>query len=478
MKRLLSTLTLPAAFILFAFWMLAIKNGYMLRWHDEMSLFNPSAESIRQNLLYPGGALRIAGTFLTQLLHYPWLGASALILIWLACAWLTGRAFRLKGSLSPLRYLIPFCMLASVVHLDEAALTFESQGYVFYNSLGFAFSLASYAIFIALRHKPYAQATVAVILPLLYPLFGFFALLPAAMCIATLCISAARGNAPRIRYTAAAISLLLVFMTPQAYYRFMPGTSVDNEHLYLKGLPELTMNDYDLYLWIPFIVATAIFILFAIWSAFIPPKPLSSSKVMKWCALTSFAAGAFCCISADGRKSEQFRATVLMTQAIEDRNWEKVIAIASLTKESPNYTMCVLENLARAYTGKQIRGLDNMMTAGGDFRHDEDFSITAFVNVPVNHNIGRFNQSHRWATEHIVQYGDRVYFIKYIVLNALMNGNLDMAKRYNNVLKRTMFHSHWAEDMARYIDDPSLISTLPDHDFHMALRAEEMMRGE
>lgn len=478
MKRILSTLALPAAFILFAFWILAVKNGYMLRWYDEMSLFNPSAESLRQNLLYPGGVLRIAGTFLTQLLHLPWLGAVALILIWLACAWLAAYAFRLKGSLASLRYLVPFCLLASVVHLDEACLTFESQGYVFYNSLGFTFSLASYAAFIALRPKTYTQASVAIVLPLLYPLFGFFSLLPAAMCIMALCISAAKGNVPRVRYASAALSLLLVLIVPQAYYRFMTGTHVDNDHLYIKGLPELTMNGYDLYLWIPFIAATAILLLYVIVSSLAEPGRPSKSKTAKWCALASFAAGAVCCIGADGGKSEQFRATVLMTQAIEDKNWNKVINIASLTKESPNYTMCVLENLARAYSGMQIRPVGGMTTTAQDPRHDEDFTITAFVNVPVNHHIGRFNQSHRWATENIVQYGDRVYFIKYITLNALMNGNLKLAKRFNSLLKRTMFHRKWAENMDTYINDPSLTMTIPDNDFLMALRAEEMMRGE
>lgn len=479
MKRLSSTLALPAAFILFTFWILAVKNGYMLRWYDEMSLFNPSAESLRQYMLYPGGVLRIAGTFLTQLLHLPWLGASALILIWLACAWLAAYAFRLKGGLAPLRYLVPFCLLASVVRLDEACLTFESQGYVFYNSLGFVFSLASYAGYTAFRHKPYAQAAVGVILPLLYPIFGFFALLPATMCSASLCIGAARGNGkPRLCCSAAALSLLLLFSIPQAYYRFMPGTSVDNDHLYIKGLPELTMNDYDLYLWIPFIAASAILLLFVLVSSMTEPGRLEASKIAKWGSLASFAMGAVFCISSDGRKSEQFRATVLMTQAIEDRNWNKVITIASLTKESPNYSMCVLENLARAYSGKQIRPVGGMTTAVQDPRHDEEFTITAFVDVPVNHHIGRFNQSHRWATENIVQYGDRVYFIKYITLNALMNGNLELARRFNSMLKRTMFHRKWAEDMDTYINDPSLTMTIPDNDFLMALRAEEMMRGE
>ncbi|MDE6769704.1 MAG: hypothetical protein K2J78_08295, partial [Muribaculaceae bacterium] len=89
MKRILSQIALPIVFIIFAFWILAIKNGYMLRWLDEMSLFEPGMEGLRQYLLYPGGIFRFAGTFLTQLLYYPALGAGILVLIWLLCGWLT-----------------------------------------------------------------------------------------------------------------------------------------------------------------------------------------------------------------------------------------------------------------------------------------------------------------------------------------------------------------------------------------------------
>ena len=199
---------------------------------------------------------------------------------------------------------------------------------------------------------------------------------------------------------------------------------------------------------------------------------------MKWGGIGLFCLGLLFSVSADGKKSEQYRATVLMLNAIENREWNKVSHIMSLTKDSPNYTMCVLDNLARAYCGRERKSVGNMTTISSDFRHNEDFTITAFVNVPVNHNMGRFNQSHRWATEQNVQYGNRAYFIKYIVRNAIMNGDMEFAKKFNRLLMRTMFHRQWAETMNKYIENPALISTLPDYDFLMSLRTEEIMRGE
>lgn len=477
MKRIFYNIAIPAVFIIFAFWVLAIKNGFMLRWYDEMSLFEPGAESLRGFLMYPGGIFRFAGTYLTQLLYYPALGASVLILIWILSAWLTRAAFRFVGSTVPLCFLIPFCLLASVLHLDEGCLSFESQGYVFYNSIGFTFSIGAYCLFTALRCNRYAQGAIAIILPLLYPFAGFFALLPAIMCVINLCVNV-KGSQKIYNIVFAAISLVLVAVIPLVYYRYLPGTTVDNDYLYLKGLPELTMNGYDWYLWRPFAAASVIFLIFGIVSSFVDFKNLNASKVMTGSSVALFLVGIICCMSADSKKSEQLRATVLMINAIENHDWNKATHIMSLTKESPNYTMCVLDNLARSYCGKERKSIGNMMTVTKDYRHDEEHTIKIFVNVPVNHNIGRFNQSHRWATDQNVQFGNRVYYLKYIVRNAIMNGDMEFAKKFNNLLMRTMFHRKWAEDMNRYIEDPSLIPTLPDYDFLMGLRAEEILRGE
>ncbi len=477
MKRNLPNILTIVLFIVFAFWMLAVKNGFILRWFDEMSLFQPGLESLSQFLLYPEGVFRFADTFLTQLFYYPILGAIALILIWLLCAWLTKIAFRFQSNALPLCLLVPLCMLVSVLHFDEACLTFESQGYLFYNSIGYTFSVAMFALFTFSKGNSTLRTVIAVILPLLYPIAGFFALLPAIMCIINLCLNAKKPKSI-LPLSTAAISLLLVILVPRLYYRYFTGTTIDNDYLYLKGLPELTMESYDEYLWTPFLVASLLLLLFTLIYSFSDTKKLTGSATMKWSAIGLCLVGLLWCIKADGRKSEQFRATVLMLNAIEQREWSKITHIMSLTKESPNYTMCVLDNLARAYSHKNLQNLGNMMAESKDFRHDENFTIKAFVDVPVNHHMGRFNQSYRWATENNVQYGNKAYFIKYVVRNALMNGDLALAKKFNRMLMQTMFHRQWAETMNKYIENPNLIPTLPDYDFLMALRAEEIMRGE
>lgn len=475
MKRISTNIIVTVLFVIFSFWLLVVKNGYMLSWFDEMSLFEPGADSFRRALHYPGGVLIFAGTYLTQLLYYPALGAGILILIWLVSVGLSRISFRLRGAWYPFCFLVPMCLLASVVRMDEACLTFESQGFVFYTTLGFTFTIGAYTLYAVCGKNDYLRGGVAVALPLLYPVAGFYALLAAGMCIADFAANVLRD---RKDIAWAVITAVLIAIVPQLYFLHFNGTTVDREHLYLKGLPELTMNGYDTYLWTPLVMATILLLIFAAVASWVEMERFDSRKSVRVISTGACVVAMICCLNANGKKSENLRATVLMEKAIDKKEWPRVTAIMGNTKESPNYTMCVLDNLARAYCGRERIRIGNMGPAYTDPRHDENFTITAFVNVPVNHNIGRFNQSHRWATEHNVQYGFRVYFIKYVVLNAIMNGDMEFAKKFNRLLMRTMFHKRWAQEMNKYIEDPSLVKTLPGYDYLMTLREEEMERGE
>ncbi|MDE5872176.1 MAG: hypothetical protein K2H22_09585 [Muribaculaceae bacterium] len=458
MKKYISVnVVVTAAFTVFAFWILAIKNGFMLRWYDEMSLFEPTWLSLRQYLMYPGGLLRYAGCFLTQLMYHPWEGATALIALWLLTAWLTRKAFDLRKELAPLALIVPFAMLVSVVQLDEAWLSIKSPGYVFSNTLGYLLTVSVFLLFKkSLYSKPLA-ITTGILAALLYPLGGFYALLCAALCAMQMAREAVR-NKPYVWLAGAAVTLCIGIATPLLYYRYVAGNSVDNDFPYLKGLPELLMEPYDAYLWRPFIVATACMIL--LWGLSLA-RNFRQAKAWIW-----ISAGAVCCcgiwaLNAE-RKSEQLRATVLMLQAMDRNDWKKITDIMAVIKEPPNYTMRVIHDLAKANLGGEQSDISGYHPINTDARHSESFTMTAFIQVPVNYYIGRFNQSYRWAMEHSVQYGKRVFFLKYMVKDALMNGETELARRYNDMLLRTMHHSKWAREMSEYIEDRSLINQNPE----------------
>lgn len=164
---------LTIAFIFFSFWILAVKNGFMLRWYDEMSLFEPNRLFFNRLLDYPGGLLRYVGTFLTQFMYYPFLGSAIIISLWLLIAWLVKIDFGFKGKAFPLALLLPLTLLVSLVQLDEAWLTLKSEGYVFFPTLGYLFTLASYLAFSKSLKIPALSFVITVLIILCYAIAGF-----------------------------------------------------------------------------------------------------------------------------------------------------------------------------------------------------------------------------------------------------------------------------------------------------------------
>ncbi|MDE6289949.1 MAG: hypothetical protein K2M16_00300 [Muribaculaceae bacterium] len=460
-----------AGFVVFAYWLLAIKNGFMLRWYDEMSLFEPTRIFFRQFLYYPGGLLRHAGTWLTQLLYHPWLGTSALIVLWLMLWWLTCKAFNLMRDAAPIALIVPIALLVSVVQLDEAWLTLKTTGYIFSNTLGYLFTAGTIALFRLASPRPIDCTATSLLIAACYPIAGFYALLSAVICI-ILSIKTAIHKKQYVLFGGVVLTILLIAVIPPVYYTYLQGNTVDNDYLYLKGLPELLMESFDIYLWIPFIVATVWMLLLALAEG---TTCLGENRYIRWVGIATVCLGCVWGVRAS-HKSEQLRATVLMLQHLDKNDWQGMSGIMSRIKEPPNYTMRLLNRLALANQGREGESPSGYSAQAGDGRHSEKFTMTAFINVPVYYNIGRFNQSYRWAMEHTVQYGKRVFFLKYMVKDALLRGEIQLAKRYNNILLATMFHREWAEHINRFIENPSLIDTDPE--FRRILEYEKMERPD
>ncbi len=440
--------------IAFCYLMLPGRNSYMLRWYDYMSLFESTPFFFKQMLCFPGGLLRYFGSWLTQLMYYPWLGSTVLIAIWLLTAWLSVKAFRLSREAFPLAFVVPVAMLVSIVQIDEAWLSMKSIGYLYSNSLGYLFVVAAVCIYRAAEKiRPLAFAIVLLTV-CLYFFAGFYALLASFICCIFMIADAIRSRRyPMLAYPAIALSAIFVF--PELYYRYFQSTTVDNEYLLIKGLPDFVFESFDVYLWMPFAVATACMLLLALAGAFfrIParrPVLWVSSAILLICGIWTFVAD---------KKNEQLRATVVMLHHLENNDWGGMIMVMARIKEPPNYTMRVLNNFAVVNLGGQAANLNDIRPLNADPRHNENFLLTALLHIPINYYNGDFNVSYRWAMEHCVQYGKRVFLLKYLVKNSLLNGDIQLAKRYNDILLGTMFYKKWAEEMNRYIENPSLIES-------------------
>ncbi len=426
----------------------------MLRWYEEMSFFESTKFFFLQCLYYPGGLLRYAGAWLTQLMYYPILGSTVLILIWLLTIWLTQKVFQLSCEAFPLAVVVPMAMLVSIVQLDDALISMKTVGYIYSNTIGYLFVLAAVGLFRIVERRQALAFALLMLVAGCYFIAGFYALLATLIGVIFMIGDIIRSK----QYAGFAFVIIImatVIMLPGLYYSYFQPTTVDNDLLHLKGLPDLLMESFDFYLWLPFIVASAWLIVLTLLKTF---RSVYASHWMVWISCGALCICAIWCVIAN-KKSEQLRATVLMLRYLERNEWTGITSVMSRIKEPPNYTMRVLNNFALLSLGKQPEDLSNTRPRNIDARHSEKFTMTALLNVPISYYNGDFMLSYRWGMEHCVQYGKRVFFLKYMVKDALLNGEIELARRYNDLLKRTMFHREWAEEMSRYIEDPSLIES-------------------
>ncbi len=446
-----------------------------MKWYDEMSLFLPGKIFYMEHSMYPGGLITYLGCWLTQFFYYPYLGTTIILILWLIMARLSRFCFGLRGKAWPLTLIVPLFLLVSIVTLDEGLMSFKSEGYVFSGSIGFLFTLVSFTIYRLASYSARGSMLVGTLITLFYGIAGYYALLSALLCIVSSSMSARRSHYYK-RFIEAAIILAFLILIPILYYYYLPGNLSDYDYLYLKGLPPLMMESYDLYLWLPFMMASLILLIFPVITGLMNPASLQSAA-MKWSAVAAVCACAIWGVIAD-RKSEQLRATVLMLKCMELNEWQKIPYILSLTRQQPSYTMLIMNNLALTYLGRQAPEIRNPELMFRDLRHSENFTMTGFVQVPVNYYIGRFNQSYRWSMEHTAQYGKRVFFLKYMVKNALLRGEIQLARKYNDYLLSTMYHRAWASGMQKYIDNPALIKQNEEFTKALEMQKIEMRREE
>lgn len=445
-----------AAFLAFSFILLPLRHGVYLRWMEDMSFYDSSDYAAALMLAYPGGLLQLAGSWLTQLMHYPWIGSTVLIAIWSATILLSVRAFRLGRFSSLLAFVPPLALLASILVMDEAWITIPSQGYIFSQSLGVAVAVVLYMAYSLSSGMAHKWIWMAVMI-LSFPLFGFYSLLAWLLAAVGELMGAIRER-DFLRLVLPAAGAVLAVAIPYIYYLLWEGCWAEPGGIWLKGLPDFSFALADLYLWTPFIIMTLSLVL-------LPTVPFlrQSSMPAKFARGTAVAlplCAAVWCVACSS-KPEQFRAMALMQHYMQQNDWRRIRTIMHNIKEQPSTEMVLISHLADNLLGMEStvalpRGEDAAEEDGG-MRKNTSYTRTSQLSVPLYYYIGRPNLSYRWAMEHTVRFGKRAFYLKYMMKCALTSGDYRLARRYCDMLGSTLSHRDYAERYRKFIDHPELI---------------------
>lgn len=431
-------------FTCIAVYLMPIQNGYYLKWVESMNFFDDSAFEFNHLMAYPGGLLQYAGSFLTQLLFYPWVGSVVLIVLWGIIVVLCISTFQLKGYGIGAAFIVPLGLLNSLLNLDEYLLVLYSKGLAYSPTLGFLFVTAS--VWIVAHCRQSIKVVLSCILPFLYPWLGFYALLGCLLCILMTKIT-------RKSVIAISVGMIVAISVPQIYYLFRHGTWTDDGNLYLKGLPDFIAGVADAQFWLPYITMVSVMIFLCVGFRC---KMLSKRiTVVGMSILLLMVTGWDFSL---GRKPEAQRAMIMMQQSMDENNWNRVVRLASNLREAPSPDVLTIAKLASQKTGKGVRIQEAKREPNRTHpRLQSSVVSTALISVPVSYHIGESNLSYRWAMEHSIKYGKNVFLLKYMVRCSLLNGDFKLAQKYNSMLQKTLFHKSWASRYQQFIDNPSLM---------------------
>ena len=76
----------------------------------------------------------------------------------------------------------------------------------------------------------------------------------------------------------------------------------------------------------------------------------------------------------------------------------------------------------------------------------------------IYYHYGLPNSCNRLATEMGVEFGWRAEHYKYMIRCALLTGEQQVARKYIDILKKTLFFDEWAEKAEKLLDNPQLIA--------------------
>ena len=410
---------------------------------QEMNLFLTTPMFFRDQMVVPGGLLSWAGTFLTQLFRWPWLGVLVLCGCWWLLMWLTKRAFRIPAQWAGLLLIPVGMLLLTIVDFGYCLYVLKQPGYAFVSTLGAVVVAALLWAYRCLPAKRYLRTAFIVLTCVVgYPLFGIYGL--AAPLLMALWSWRLREHA----LVDTLVALLCVVAVPLLCYRFVYyQTNLAN--IYYAALPLYFVTEERHTYYIPFYLLA----LFYVAMIFAPLKPAAKPLrplLLQAVLLALLVAG----VARYWFKDENFHRELAMQHHIEKLDWEDVLQEAARQQDEPTRAIVMMKNLALFRLGRQGDEMYHYKTGAKAHNAPMRVNMTQVVGRAIYYEYGQANYCYRWCLEDGVEFGWRAEYLKYMTRCALVNGETEVAKKYIQLLKHTRFHKEWAEAQEQYAYHP------------------------
>jgi len=429
---------------------LVVCERHLLWKLQEMNLFLYSSLFFKQQMVVPGGMLTYWGTYFTQFLFHPWLGVSLLCAWWALLAWLVKRTFRIGDKWSVLALIPVALLLVANVEMGYWLYIEKLRGYFFVATLGTTFVTALLWGYRCLPAKALHRSLyVFGVVALGYPLMGVYALAAALlMALLTWRLEGSRSA----KWMPSVVALLAAVCLPLLYYRFV-YYQTNITHIYWVEMPFFYLKQAFRQYYIPFyLLAAFYFIMVLVYGRTFRRKPLGGAMaaVFNGVLLLVLAAGVYLAWFKD----ENFHRELKMQHLIEQQDWVGVLHEAEQQQTEPTRSIVMMRNLALSRIGK----LGELMYAYPPGSKKSNAPCEVYLMHVVGRLIyfhyGMLNECHRMCLEEGVEYGWRTEHLQYLTRCAVLNGELQAARKYIGLLKQTRYYDEWAELLEPLLGHP------------------------
>jgi hypothetical protein len=467
-------IVLAALFFVVEWAILATYDSSTLARIEQLSSFFYNDVFFDEMMSVPAGFLSYLGCFLVQFFYYPALGAAIYALGLYVVYRLTIKVFEVPRELSLLALLPVALLLATNTQLGYWIFYLKIPGYYFVALLGVMFSLLAMALFKKL--SPLLQVVFVVVWTILaYPLMGVYALVSSLLMGVCFVLTCRKKS---IIYASLAFVLVMasVYFVPRFYYNLY--TTVPKELLYFIGVPCVQWREVmvanvehleDSYwhsiivYWIPFFLLLAFYVASSVISNL--KGKIRFSRV----AATAVALVAIVLLhGVYWFNDRNFRIENKQNRAMWEQDWRSVADYA-MEADVPTRQVVMNKNIALLKLGTVGSEMFSYPDGSSDINAPMAVHLTQTGGKMAYFQYGKFNYCYRWCVEDAVEYGWRFEYLKHAVRSMILAGEYVLAQRYIDILKQTLFHASWANEMEKFVNDPDLISKEGEFAFPLSL---------
>jgi hypothetical protein len=473
-RRIFKTAPYLLAVILWC--VLILKEQYFLYKVEDLSLFVFDKLFIAESLNTPGGLLGLAGSFLTQFLHIPWLGALLWVLLLLIAYQLTIRVFDLPENRRPLALIPVALLIIGNMSLGYGVFIMREQDHFFAPVLGYLISLIPRSVTGRFKALWSRILFLAVWITAGFVLFGTFAFTGAIVCgCATLADS---GLSRRERIAVPASAVILTILIPLVIYSAY--TSYKLTDSWIMGLPSISFDTWTRAMRAPFQLALLCQILLALGTGLKSTETQEGLKGLIARSLTVVAAIAI--VWGFWYKDDNFHTELEMSHAVDQNDWSHAInaykkAVNSHQKSDekafksrtakianarsndeiteivdrysnrffePTRSMVLYRDLALLKTNRALEEAFTMKDGSRLQNSRTQIPMAWQSGKQFYMQYGLVNMCYRWCLEDVIEHNWSFSTLRYMAMHSVIMQEPELAEKYIGKLEKTIFYRKWA----------------------------------